>query len=422
MLVSLIAASLLAFIPAAFAQGTTIKASTIEAPLLSPGSLFTVDVTGNNFTNLWYVSFVLTYDTSILQATSVSPVRGSPTLLTHVVAADVSTPGVVTLTADRDGAAPFSDTSGFDILLGLVDFEVVGRGLSALHFSSAVFQDNLGNAIPVTPMDGSFDNRFQGDMTTAHVLDTSLVGDPVNPSFFAASFDISAILPAHPIGGYQFTVSFDPNMLVPVTAEIVGGFDPTPVFMDLQPDHVTIAASGGNLASASTVANVYFAVISNGVTQLSLSDVRGVDIYGHTLVLATEDGSFANVADIAVALNSVFVAKHKWSVSLDGTSFTLTDQVTSYATGITKVRAHFVVYDRLGAVVADITTDGVDILPGTTIRISGILDVTTLPTNAKYVVEGSCEYISSLGVWTVGQRGSPTGTRTTATKSFTLVP
>ncbi len=422
MLVSLIAASLLAFVPAAFAQTAGIKASTIESPLLGPGSTFTVDVTGSNFVDLWYVSFVLTYDSSILQAASVSPVRGSPTLLTHVVTADVSTPGVVALTADRDGAAGFTDTSGFQILLGLVNFKVVGRGVSALHFSSAVFQDNLGNAIPVTPADGSFDNRLQGDLTTAHVLDTSLVGDPNNPSFFAASFDISAILPAHPIGGYQFTVSFDPNMLLAVGAEIVGGFDPTPVFMDIQADHVTLAASGGNLASTGTVANVFFAVIGNGVTQLSLSDVRGVDIYGHPLVFTTEDGSLANVANIAVALNTVFVANRKWSVSLNGPSFTLTDQVTSYAAGLTKVRAHFVIFDRLGAVVADLRTDGVDIMPGTTIRVSGNLDVAALATNALYVVQASCEYVDSNGMWVLGAKGSPTGARTSMIKSFELLP
>lgn len=420
MVLSLIVSYLLAFVPSAFAAAN-IGASQIEAPLIGPGSLFTVDITAANFVDLWYYSFTLSFDASILQAISATPVKGSPAFFTHTAALSIdNNAGTVTLAADRATRAGFTDVSGFQILIALIDFQAINRGLTSLHFSSAVFQDKLGGSIAVTPIDGFFDNRLQGTMSAPNMLDTGLVAAPW--SFFDVFIGAADMLPAHPWGGYQFTLSFDPMMLVPVDAEILGGFDTSPVFLDIQMDHVTLVATGGNLAANDNIARLGFLAIENGTSQLLLSDVKAVDIYGHVLTLETNDGSFANVANISVSLSTIFVENRKWSVSMDGTSFALTAQVTNTGAGLTQARAHFVVFDRLGGVIADLTTGGVNMMPGTQTRISASLEVGPLATDALYIVEGSVEYVSSMGAWTQGHKGSPTGARMSMVKDFQLYP
>lgn len=397
LLVCLIAASLLAFVPSAFAA-SEIEASTIEAPLLGPGELFTVDITARNFANLWYVSFVLEYDTSILNAMAVNPVRGSPALLTHIVTADISTPGVVMLTADRATASPWTPSpsdQGFKFLIGLIDFEVVGRGVSTLHFSSAEFQDNLGGSIPVTPVDGEFDNRYQGVVTVPTIFDTGLPGNPDTPSFFDVFFDITAVLPEHPIWGYRFTVSFDPSILMPVYAEGIG-FEAGPTASGFE--YMTIEGTGGNLATDGAVAKIGFAVVGNGVTLLTISDTLGVDIYGNVLVLGTSDGSFAN-ADITVRLDRVSTQSWWWSLEWNGPLFTLKAKATNTGGGLTKTRAHFLVYDWRGAVLASLGTDEMTIMPGETLTMSATLDLSSFKTWRFYLVRGSVEYMDEYGDW-----------------------
>jgi hypothetical protein len=416
LVLSLIVSYMLAFVPSAFAIAE-IRATKLEAPLLGPGSLFTVDVTADNFVGLWSYSFVLNYDPSIVRVVSLTAVKGTPAFFTHTSTSSFdNNAGTVTLAADREALAGFTDISGFQILIALINFQVVGRGLSALHYASATFADPVGGSIAVSPIDGFFDNRLQGSMSAPHILDTNLIPE----SFFDVFVEVADILPAHPWGAYQFTMSFDPNMVVAVDADALNGF--SPVYLDIGTDHVTIAASGGNLVAPSAVARIGFVSIASGTTQLLLSNVKAVDLFGNVLTIAANDGSFANVADISVSLNTIFVESRKWSVSRDGNTFTLTSQFTNTGAGLTMARAHFVVYDRLGAVVADLTTGAADIMLGGTMRLSASLGLATLSTDAVYKVEGTVQYVDNMGAWATGHKGLPTSSRLSMIKSFELFP
>jgi len=327
-----------------------------------------------------------------------------------------------------------TDTSGFKLLLALITFTVVGRGISPLHFDSAVYQDDVGGNIPVNAINGFFDNRLEGTFVAPHIIDTSLIPTPAG-TLLDVIISATDLLPGEDWGGYQFTLSFDPAILMAINAQELYPFDPTnrPNPTDnphIALDHIDFAAevlpsSDPNIppvgSSGGPIADITFVVVGTGVTQLLLSNIRAGDVYGHHLVTISTDGSFCNTLPESVSLNTIFVGANKYSVSKSGPLFDLTAQVTNTGAGTTMTYAKFVVYDSLGGIAGELTTTPVDITLGATIRLAGKLNVGGLSTGT-YLVEGTVWYVDPNGAWVQGHKGSPTSTRLSMIKSFTLLP
>jgi hypothetical protein len=319
-------------------------------------------------------------------------------------------------------------TTGVIVPLASIVFSVDSRGYSPLHFESTELLDIYmpANSISHTTLDGYFDNRLQGTMSAPNIVDTGLTE-------YGSYFDVFVSIgpwmdkDVEKLWGYQFIMDFDPSIVMAVDFETLGIFMPGP--SEIGYDYIAVSGQSyyGDPNGLSTdvpvpVARIGFVVLDVGVTLLGLHDTVMVDVMGKPLYHETVDGSFANTMDIAVCLTTIFVESRKWSASTDGSLFTMTAQVKSMGTGVTKTRGHFKVTDMHGIVVADLTTPEVNILPDTTIRLDEQLNVGPLGKPGSYVVEGTVEYLSHMGSWVTGQKGSPEGARTTMVKTFTLYP
>lgn len=408
----------------AFATGT-ISIPDIANPLMAPGNSFSFDITIGGFgpTELINkIEFKVQYDTSVLTCTGIVSNPVSPVLMKAIYKTIDDTTGTVTFGEQR----PSGGFVASDILLAaIMTFSVDGRGVSPITMYDVVITDPNGVVIPATVKSGSFDNMLQGTMVAPHIVDTSLVnvGD-----YFDVYVTIGPWMskPVDHLWGFQFVMSYDPTILAAVDFETLSIFTPGP--SELGADYAAITGQSyyGDPVGLSTtvpvqVARIGFVVLATGVSALYLHDTVMANTGGAAMVHEADSGSFANTVNVSVSMNAIF-ATRKWFTSVDGEMFPLTAQVTNTGLGITMTRAHFQVFDSLGVLVADVTTDAIDIMPGTTVRLATMLNVGPLNKPGSYVVQGTVEYFSYLGSWVTGQKGSPTGARSTSVKTFTLYP
>jgi len=133
------------------------------------------------------------------------------------------------------------------------------------------------------------------------------------------------------------------------------------------------------------------------------------------------DGYFANTLGI-VALNTMFVETRRFSLITDPEGLqTLTGLIKEMGFGWTKARVKFTVYDAEGKRVKELMSEEKSIAPEQEITLSADLNVRELRMPASYSVEALVEYLDTTGTWVSGRKGSPQGTRSTMTKSFTVV-
>jgi hypothetical protein len=227
--------------------------------------------------------------------------------------------------------------------------------------------------------------------------------------------------------GFQFKMVFDPTIIMPIDFETLGIFMPGPSEIGL--DYVAISGNsyygdptGVTVTAPIAVARIGFVVLDLGVSALDLQDTLMADVNGVNLIHETFDGSFANVG-VGAALDTMFLETRKFSLAAnpDGL-FTMTAQVKNIELGITRVRVKFVVLDPFGGVAAELMTDEARLLPETTVRLSAELDVSGLVWPSSYEVEATMQFLNIDGMWTDGLKGSPSATRTTMVKTFTLLP
>lgn len=413
LILSLIVSSIMAFVPNAFATAQ-ISASNIVSPLLTPGSIITMDVYVSQFADLYAFDFKVTFDPTILKCVSLTALRGSPALFTVTTARSINNvAGYVRLAANRGTLGGFSDN--YPIIIALAGFEVMGTGSSPLHFDNAVLKTKTGGVIPVEANDGFFDNRPNGIMSVPSVIDTSAL------TTFDCPVYLSDIL-QYDVAGWQFKLTFDPNMLAVASYEVLGGF--SEVSPDVSVGAIFLGGLGGPIAPGTVgpvqIATIHFNVLRLGVTRLSLSLVRGVSSLGYALYFTPVDGSFANTQDLAVSIETIFLPASTYYISIDGPIADLTAQVRSAGAGVTMTYAKFKVTDTTGATVAEVTTTPISILPGDKMRLSTQLDMSKLATGAHYIVEGTVFYLDANAAWAQGQKGSPQGYRNSMIKEFDL--
>jgi len=431
-MLSVILVSIMAFaITPAFAMGS-VNAPTIQNPSAGPGSTFTVDIYSKDIISplVYTVEFKLKYTTSILTATNIYRNLNRPVMLGKLFyqTIDDST-GIITFSAQYVPLAGTDPIDGFNSTFGqiliIIAFTVDARGVSTLDLYDVTLKDYYGNVIPVNTVDGSFDNRIEGTVSVPHTIDTTIgVG-----SFFDVFVYVDDVVK---MWGYQFVLKFDPNVVQAIDFQRIS--TPPQGFTQGYPseigsDYVSMGASrffGDSIGFTTTtpmpIARIGFIKMADGVTTLDLQNVVVTNIRAKQLIVDVQDGSFANTLDLAVALDTGFVEKHHVFKSEQST-FGMAAQIKNVGSGVTKAKVTFNVLDAsglpAGSAVAPVV---VDIMPGSTIRVDGTLNLAPLPTDALYDVVFTVEYLDANGVYVVGMKGAPGATRTTMIKSFVVEP
>lgn len=158
----------------------------------SPGRSFTIDVNVNNVTDLGAWEFKLNYDTTILDAISVSPTPYTENN-TDWVPID-----------DQNNWAPINDTIGrvwcgalVEALLGqglngsfplvTINFTATAKGSCTLDLYDTLLGDSYGNEIPHTVIDGSITvvPEFPTSTVTPILLITTLAATLLGKKFWS---------------------------------------------------------------------------------------------------------------------------------------------------------------------------------------------------------------------------------------------
>jgi len=308
LLIAALILSTLAFVSPAFAPMAGLRAPTIVNPYLTPGQIFTADIIVSNVVQMYKYEFTLSYDTSILTATNVivPRVKGGPNFPFSSFTIDDTT-GTLTMWAmtanTTTSVAPYyapliTATAGTPI--AIINFQVDARGVSALDIHDSVLYNRY--LVPIVPrleIDGSFDNNFQGLLEAPMIKDEMLMaGDTVEV--------VITIDDVKKLWGYQFTLSYDTNVLTAYDWEPMSIFSTrAPSIIDDTLGYARVAANsyfGDKIGLTTTnpvaIAKIYFQVDADGWSKLDLSDEVIATTTGNTLVVDAHDGAFASV-DVA---------------------------------------------------------------------------------------------------------------------------
>lgn len=316
LLIAALILSTLAFVSPAFAPSAGLRAPTIINPYLTPGQIFTADIIVSNVVQMYQYELVLSYDTNIITATNVivPRVKGGPNFPFSSFTIDDTT-GTVTLSAHTDNntlsqgpplfpqynfAPLITATAGTPI--AIINFQVDARGVSALDIHDSVLYDRYMVAIePHLEIDGSFDNNFQGLLEAPMIKDEMLMAEDI------VEVDIT-IDDVKKLWGYQFTLSYDTNVLTALDWDTLSRFTmKAPSIIDDAAGFARLAANsyfGDKVGLTTTnpvaIAKIYFQVDADGWSKLDLSDEVLATTSGNTLVVDVHDGAFVsvNVADL----------------------------------------------------------------------------------------------------------------------------
>lgn len=255
--------------------GTSYSANTMTIDTSSvTGSIFSLPVALYNATDIYAVSFKISFNPQYLQAVSV---QANTSAFPLVIASDVdNSAGTVRLIASKQGST--AGTSG-NIQVGSITFKVLGNGLSNLTF----LEGSLCNSTPaaVTPVLQNTSlsvspNATGGGMTNRIWLDTS----GVTGSQFSVPIKASY---ASNLFGADVTVSFDKTKLQAssVTANTsqfsivaVSSADNNNGTVNLV---LTRQGTSSGLSGEVTLGTINFTVLAPGTSSLSFSNARLCD-------------------------------------------------------------------------------------------------------------------------------------------------
>ena len=266
---------------------------------LTPGSNFNVNVSIANATDVFGLQFELSFNATLLQAdavTSGSLIPASVTPLTQIN----NTLGFLSFNAS------LSSSINGNGVLAVISFQVQALGSTALHLYDAQLVDAFGQPLPFALADGSFTNVLLAKIA----IDPSSIIDPtlVPPATFMINVTIAEVRNLY---GYQFNLTFDPNILVCLSIQINDVLNETNYIPNENVDNtagfafvnVTYYSPGVplNLDSATPFVTINFRVKALGETNLTLTDTGLVDSTGQPITHQDYNGFFQSlIVDMAV--------------------------------------------------------------------------------------------------------------------------
>ncbi len=266
---------------------------------MTPGSDFKFNVDITNASGVYGLEFSLSFNATLLNANSIT--RGS------------FIPLSATVTTQIDNATGFvkfnvSSSSSLDGngVLAQISFHVQNLGTTVLHLYSIQLIDSLGSSLAFTSSDGAFDNILVAKLA----IDPPVLIDPtlVPPATFKVNVTLAEVRDLY---GYQFNLSFDPNVLVCLQVEVQDVMNETHYIPNQMIDNtqgfvfinVTYYSPAVpiNIDAATTLVTIKFRVKSLGATNLTLTDTQLVDSGGQPITHEVHNGFFQSlIIDVGI--------------------------------------------------------------------------------------------------------------------------
>lgn len=276
-----------------------VDPSAISNVSLIPPDNFTVNVSIINASGVYGLEFQLSFNTSVLSANSITPGSFIPGSVTPSTLID-NTAGFVMFNVSLSSSL---DGSG---ALATISFQVQALGHTAIHLYGVQLVDSLGRALPYTTADGSFDNVLLAKLA----VDPPVIIDPtlVPPATFMINVTLAEVRDLY---GYQFNLTFDPNVLICLQVQIQDVLNETHYIPNQNIDNlhgfifinVTYYSPAVplNFDSPLPAVAVKFRVKSLGTTNLTLTNTGLVDSTGQPITHEDHNGFFQSlIVDVGV--------------------------------------------------------------------------------------------------------------------------
>jgi len=258
------------------------------------------------------------------------------------------------------------------------------------------------------------------------------VSPKVNTGAVSETFSIEIIIKGAPyvsvidLYGIEFKLAFDPNVVMAMSVspgafwmpvgvtEWINQIDPSGfVWYSITRPFGT----PGGISGSGTIALIDFSVVGVGVSGLDLYDVLAGNRYAVPIDMVTDNGVFANAADITVNLRTAYVGKRHITPP---EAQTLTAHVKNKGAARTTAKAHFVIWTEEGIEAADLYSQPISIAAGATEYLS--VSWSDYASLTKYHVEVTVLYRDATGGWSVGLKGTEQSHWDSMTINFLVYP
>jgi len=271
---------------------------------LVPSSVFSVNISVLDVTDLEQFSFKLSFDPSILNAINVSLGDLFPEDSTLIEPPWINnTEGYVNFGATLPEGEPPKSGNG---TLAQIYFNVTGLGATLLELSEIQLTDHYGEPIPYTSLNGYFNNVLLAKLyvNPPEIIDPSLVP----PATFEVDINLYNIENMY---GYEFNLTFNKDVLTCLSVTIHDVLNETNYSVDFILSNTngyiwvkvayyppaTPITSYENI----TLTTITFRVKAMGVSVLDLHNTHLTDPYGQEISHEVGDGLFISlIRDVAV--------------------------------------------------------------------------------------------------------------------------
>jgi hypothetical protein len=277
---------------------------------MTPGTDFDINVDITNASGVYGLEFKLGFNATLLNANSVT--RGSfvPPSATLITEIDNMT-GFV-----RFNATLSSSLNGNGVL-AQISFHVQDLGNTVLHLYDLALIDSVGDALSFTSADGNFDNVLLAKLAVEppEIIDPTLLP----PATFKINVTIADVRDLY---GYQFNLTFDPNIIICLQDEVhdVLGethyipnqmIDNTGGFIFINVSYYSPAVPL-DIDAATALITIKFRVKAVGATNLTLTDTELIDSGGQPITHEVYNGFFQSlivdvgILDISAVPNPIY--------------------------------------------------------------------------------------------------------------------
>jgi hypothetical protein len=262
--------------------------------LLTPPSSFRINLSIVNAVNLASFGFGLSFNSSILQATSSTWSWNGSALGLQIN----NGAGVI------NGSTNISPPITGNVPLVTMNFNVTGLGESIFHIFGLSLFDVNGFQVPINVThDGYFNN----------MLITSIYVDPafrMDPSLHPGNTTMFSIVAQNFVNvrTCQFDLRFNPNVLKVLSYMVTNPIGPSFVNFQLLSFNNTLGDLSGILTydpvlsvPSSPIINITFIIVGYGVSPLNLNSTALTDANGNLISHQTADGLFITaIRDVAI--------------------------------------------------------------------------------------------------------------------------
>lgn len=282
----------------------------IVNPELEPCQNFALNVNILNTTQLYNFQFKLGFNPNILNATDASLGSFLPEGITSQITID-NTAGYIWFNISLHPLHTVLEGNG---TLANITFHVKNLGNTDLTLYDVKLTDSTGSILLYNTSNGYFNNILEGKLA---VDPTEIIDPTLLPT---STFEINITIDdVENLYGYEFTLTFDPNIIVCLNVKFHDVQNEAHYIPNLAMDNIH-GAIWVNVSyydpaePITTYANItfitmQFRIVGVGATPLNLTDTNLVDSTGQPLTHELVHGYFRNQMNRDVAILNVTVSK-----------------------------------------------------------------------------------------------------------------